>query len=194
VTRRVGLLGGTFDPPHSAHLVMAQTARDALGLDRVLLIPAPRPPHKAAGELSPFSDRIEMARAAAAAVDGVEVSQIESEREGPSYTVDTLRACREQFGGDLYFIMGTDSLRDLPTWREPEEILKMCTLVVFPRDDIPARLALEGDASLVVFESPRIDISSTEIRERCEQGDVPDEAIPDAVRELIRSRGLYRKQ
>ena len=108
---RVGLLGGTFDPPHSAHLVMAQTAREALGLEKIFLLPSPRPPHKGAGALSDYEDRVEMARIAARVVDALEVSDLEADRTGPSYTVDTLRLCRDRFGfyprkGKAWFIDG----------------------------------------------------------------------------------------
>ena len=194
MTGRVGLLGGTFDPPHAGHLLIAQTAREALSLDQVVLLPAPHPPHKPDVALSSFSDRLEMVKAAAKTVDGVEASNLEAGREGPSFTVDTLRACRERFGSDLYFIMGADSLRDLPLWREPGEILRLCTLVIFPRGDIPAVLTVEGEASLVIFTAPRIDLSSTDIRERIERGESVVDVIPEEVADCIDRREIYRSQ
>lgn len=191
---RVGLLGGTFDPPHSGHLIMAQTSLEVLGLERVILLPAPRPPHKSGNDLSSHSDRLEMASVASEGIDGVEVSNMESAHDGPSFTVDTLRACRDRYGSGLYFIMGADSLRDLPSWRDPESILNLCTLVVFPRDDIPARLEVSGDASLIVFESPRIDVSSTELRKQIARGEAVTDAIPGDVMAWIDGKGLYRRQ
>ncbi len=190
---RVGLLGGTFDPPHNAHLIMAQTAREALGLEKIILLPAPRPPHKAGTVLSNYDDRLEMARIAARDVEALEVSDLEAGRTGRSYTVDTLRLCRDRFGDDLYFIMGADSLRDLPMWRDPQGILELCTLVVFPRGDIPMRLDVTGNASIIAFEAPKIDISSSDLRRRLERGESADDAIPDGVLDLIRERGLYRR-
>lgn len=191
MTRGLGLLGGTFDPPHGFHIVMAQTARDALGLERVLMLPAPRPPHKEGESVTAWKHRAAMVDAATRGVDGVEVSDIESTREGASFTVDTLRACRDRYGADLYFIMGADSLRDLPTWRDPGGILALCTLVVFPRTGIPMRLPVPGEASLVVFESPVIDVSSTDIRARFEKGERPSELVPDPVLDYIDRNGLY---
>jgi nicotinate-nucleotide adenylyltransferase len=191
VTHGLGLLGGTFDPPHGFHVVMAQTAREALGLERVLMLPAPRPPHKQGEPVTAWEHRVAMLEAAVKGVDGVEVSDIESAREGASFTVDTLRACRDRFGPDLYFIMGADSLRDLPAWRDPEGILALCSLVVFPRTGIPMRLPVPGDASVVVFESPVIDVSSTDIRSRFERGERPSELVPDPVLDYIERNGLY---
>jgi nicotinate-nucleotide adenylyltransferase len=117
VIARTGILGGSFDPPHVGHTAMAGAARETLGLDRVLLMPAPRPPHKGAGELTAWEHRLAMAELAARDVDCVEVSLHEKDTPGESYTVESLRRFRAKHDDELYFIMGADSLRDLPGWR-----------------------------------------------------------------------------
>ena len=190
MSARVGLLGGTFDPPHNAHLVMAQTARAALGLERVLLVPATRPPHKE-DDHTAWAHRLAMSEAAAAGVEGVELSRIEEDGEGLSYTAGLLERAREQFGDDLYFIMGADSLREFPSWHDPERILKLCTVVVFPRDAIPMHCAVEGSAALVMFEAPVIDVSSTEVRDCVRARGSWEDLVPDAVAEYIRHNRLY---
>jgi len=191
LNRKIGLLGGTFDPPHTAHLVMASTARDALTLDRVYLVPSARPPHKAPEAVSAFGHRAEMTRIAVRDVEGVEVSLIEAEREGPSWTVSLLSECRSRFGDDLYFIIGADSLQDLPTWREPQRVLQLCTLVVFARGRRSLRLPVTGEARVVVFELPQIDVSSTEIRNRLGHGGDPLPLVPEGVLSYARRHRLY---
>ncbi len=171
---------------------MAHTARRVLGLDRVFLVPAGRPPHKLSQPLSPFDDRLEMARLAARGLDGVEASDLDrAEGDEPTFTVDLLARCRDRFGPSIYFIVGADSLRDLPAWREPERIVASCTLVVFPRDGIPMRLDVPGEASLVLFESPSVDVSSTELRRAIAEGRDVSDRLPDGVLEYARRRGLY---
>ena len=190
MSARIGLLGGTFDPPHNAHLVMAQTARSALGLDQVLLVPATRPPHKD-DEHTPYSHRVAMSAAAAAGVEGVELSRIEEDGEGPSYTARLLERARERLGDDLYFIMGADSLREFPSWRDPQRVLKLCTVVVFPRDALAMHCAVEGPVALVLFEAPVIDVSSTQVRECVRSQGNWEELVPDAVADYIRRYRLY---
>lgn len=190
MSARIGLLGGTFDPPHKAHLVMAQTARSALGLERVLLVPATRPPHKD-DEHTPYSHRLAMSEAAASGVEGVELSRIEEDGEGPSYTAGLLERARAQYGDDLYFIMGADSLSEFPSWRDPQRVLELCTVVVFPRETLPMHCAVAGAAALVLFEAPVIDVSSTEVRDRVRAQGSWEELVPDAVAEYIRRNRLY---
>lgn len=191
MTAGVGLLGGSFDPPHGAHVAMARAARGALGLGRVLLVPALQPPHKRPSGLSPYPDRLAMTALSVEAVDGVEASRLEEEGGPVSYTVELLERCRERFGEDLYFVVGADSLRDLPTWRSPEGILRMCTLVVFPRDDLPMVCEVPGEASIVVFEEPAIDVTSTDIRARVATGEDIRGLVEPGVAEYIRQHGLY---
>jgi nicotinate-nucleotide adenylyltransferase len=193
VIARTGILGGSFDPPHVGHTAMARCALETLGLDRVLLMPAPRPPHKEAGALSGWEHRLAMTRLAARGLDGVEVSLHETGSTGESYTADSLRRYRDAHGGDLYFILGADSLRDLPGWREPEAIVGLATLVVFPRAGIEARLDVEGEASVVVFEAPPIDVSSSEVRARRRAGESIESLVPAAVLEYIVEKRLYTR-
>jgi nicotinate-nucleotide adenylyltransferase len=191
VTAKTGILGGSFDPPHVGHLAMARGARETLGLDKVLLMPALRPPHKNSTDLSGWDHRLAMAKLAARDVDGVEVSSHERDTPGESFTVELLRRYRDAHDDDLYFILGADSLRDLRGWREPEAILALATLVVFPRTGIEPRLDVEGDASIVVFESPVIDVSSSEIRTKRRSGESIQSLVPADVLDYIEKHSLY---
>jgi len=188
---RIGLLGGTFDPPHLGHLSMARVARDVLGLDRVLFSVSPHPPHKRAEATGDYGRRVEMVRLAIAGADGIALTRIE-EPHDPSYTADLLRACHFRTRADLYFIIGADSLAELPSWKDPAEIVRLATLVVFPRDHRPVFLGVPGDASLAVFEAPVIDVSSSGIRASIRAGEVPRDSLAPAVAAYIEQHGLYR--
>lgn len=188
---RIGLMGGTFDPPHVGHVRMALSARGSLGLDRVLFSVSPSPPHKRDVPMSGLRERREMVEAAIRGHDGLALTRIE-EDHAPSYTVDLLRACHFRTRADLYFIIGADSLADFPSWHDPAGILRLCTLVVFPRDAAPVILAVPGEAGLVVFESPVIDVSSTDVRRRMAAGERPSDAVAPAVLEYAERHGLYR--
>ena len=197
---RVGLLGGTFNPPHVGHLVCAQEARAQLGLDVVRLVPASIPPHKAVPGDPGVEVRLELCVAAAGSEPGLEVSRIEADRPGPSFTVDTLRRLHDDAPDDeLTFIVGGDMAFALPEWREPEEILTLARLGVAERaevrrHDILERLdGLRGVPDRIdFFDMPRLDISSTELRRRVAEGRPIRHLVPDAVAERIASLGLYR--
>lgn len=189
--RKVGILGGSFDPPHVGHVAMARTARDTLGLERVLLMPAPQPPHKDPGDLCSWEDRLRMAQLAVDRIAGLEVSRHESDSPGLSFTIDSLERYRKSCDDDVYFILGADSLRDLPSWREPEAILGMVTIVVFPRMGIEPVCTVQGEASIVVFESPVIDVSSSDIRRKRRAGESVESLVPEAVLEYILDHSLY---
>ena len=197
---RVGILGGTFNPPHVAHLVCASEAAAQLRLDRVLLTPVSVPPHKQPRKDPGASERLELCRRAAAGDERLDVCDVEVTRGGPSYTVDTLRELRDRLPADeLVFILGGDVALGLPTWREPEAVLALATLAVAERadavrGDIEARLrGAFGDAPAIEFFSmPRIDISSSEIRTRVAEGRPIRYLVPDAVLERIERSGLYR--
>jgi len=196
---RVGILGGTFNPPHIGHLVMAQEAREQLGLDRVVLMPVAVPPHKEA-DGDPGADvRLQLARLAAEGEEGVEVSTAEIDRGGASFTVDTLGELHERYPEqELTFIVGADMAHSLPAWREPERILELARLAVaeregIARDDIAERLAPLHDGSRVTFfDMPRIDVSSSDIRRRVAEGRSVRHLVPDAVAQAIAERDLYR--
>ena len=198
--RRVGILGGTFNPPHVAHLLCAQEALDQLGLDLVVLMPAAVPPHKEAQGDPGAGARVEMCRLAVAGEPRFSVSTLEVERGGPSYTVDTLRELHEKApGDDLTFIVGGDMAHSLPTWREPAEVVRLARLGVAEREglaraDILERLAEVAGAPERVdfFELPRVDVSSSLIRRRVADGRPIRYLVPDAVAGYIAQRGLYR--
>jgi nicotinate-nucleotide adenylyltransferase len=195
----LGIVGGTFNPPHIGHLIMAQEALEQLGLESVILMPVAQPPHKEA-DADPGADvRLELCRVATADDDRVSVSELEIERGGPSYTVDTLRALHDRLPEhDLTFIVGGDMAHSLPSWREPEAILDMARLAVAERDglrreDIAHRLApLHPGDRVAFFDMPRIDLSSSAIRDRVAAGRTIRYLVPDPVAEAIRSRRLYR--
>jgi nicotinate-nucleotide adenylyltransferase len=172
---------------------MAEAARDVLELDRVMLMPAPRPPHKDPEGLSPWEHRVAMARLAAGELDGVEVSLHEADTPGDSYTAESLRRYRRLNDDEIYFILGADSLRDLPGWKEPEAILSLATLVVFPRAGFEARLFGKDEAGVVVFESPAIDVSSSEVRRKRRAGEPIDALVPPPVLDYIMNHDLYTR-
>ena len=194
----IGILGGTFNPPHIGHLVMVQEALDQLDLDRVFLMPVAQPPHKEA-LADPGADvRLDLCRLAAAGDDRLEVSDLEIRRGGASYTVDTLRALHERDPEhSLTFIVGGDMAHSLPSWREPEAVLELARLAVaeredLRREDIADRLApLHSGDRVVFFDMPRIDISSSAIRDRVATGRPIRHLVPDLVAEAIRARRLY---
>jgi nicotinate-nucleotide adenylyltransferase len=196
---RVGLLGGTFNPPHVGHLVCAQEAWHQLGLDRVVFIPVYEPPHKQAERDPGVEHRVELCRRAVAGDDRFSVSRVEADVPGPSFTVDTLKRLHESSPEDeLTFIVGGDMAHALPTWHEPEGVLALATLGVAEREgvgrrDITQRLAgLAGADRIRFFDMPRLDISSSEIRRRVAAGAPIRYLVPDAVADYIAAEGLYR--
>jgi nicotinate-nucleotide adenylyltransferase len=195
---RVGLLGGTFNPPHLGHLACASLAIDGLELDRVLFIPVHEPPHKALEVEPGVEHRVEMCRRAVAADDRFAVSLVDAEVPGPSYTVDTLSRLHDRCPGDqLTFIVGGDMALSLPNWREPEAILEQAELGVAEREgvrraDIAERLADLGTDNVRFFDMPRLDISSSQIRRMVAAGRPIRYLVPDAVADYIEQAGLYR--
>lgn len=191
VRRSIGVFGGTFDPPHLGHLIVAADVCLALTLDCVLFIPAAVPPHKQAEVQASAEQRLRMVRAAITGDPRFEADDIELRRPGPSYTVDTLRSLRARFPDcGLYFLIGADALREIHTWKEPEEVARLARLVVFARDGEDAE-AVQGIAAEAVPVT-RVDISATEIRRRVRAGISIRYLVPEAVREIIEREGLYR--
>jgi nicotinate-nucleotide adenylyltransferase len=197
----LGILGGTFNPPHLGHLVMAQEALVRLALDRVVLMPVHAPPHKPlAAEDDPGPDeRLALCRLAAGDDDRLEVSDLEARRPGPSFTVDTLRELHDRDPEhDLTFIVGGDMAESLPRWREPEAVLALARLAVaeraeLRREQIARRLGgLAGADRVTFFDMPRIDVSSSWIRARVAAGEPIRYVVPDAVAARIAERGHYR--
>jgi nicotinate-nucleotide adenylyltransferase len=190
---RVGVFGGSFDPVHLAHLILAEQCREQARLDRVLFVLAPRPPHKLEKSITPYRHRREMLELAIAGYPAFQISDLERDRTGPSYTVDTLRELRQAQPGDEFFlIVGSDSLRDLPMWREPEGIAKLATLLVVERPDAPAPAELGVPFQVQRITSPLVAISSTDIRQRVQAGRSIRYLTPRAVECYIETHGLYR--
>jgi nicotinate-nucleotide adenylyltransferase len=196
---RLGILGGTFNPPHLAHLVCAQEAHRELALDRVLLIPAAIPPHKSVEQEPGAEHRLQMCRLAVGDDDRFAVSDVELRRGGPSYTADTLAGLRSQAPNDeLVLILGGDIAAGLPGWHRPEQVLELATVAIAqrrgtPREKIVQALAtLRGSERARFFEMPRIGISSTMVRRRVGAGVPIRYFVPDQVLEYIEREGLYR--
>lgn len=191
---RLGILGGSFDPPHVAHLVVAAQAHHQLGLDRVLLVPAWRPPHKQPSDLSPAEVRLELARAAAADDCRFEVSDVEIARR-LRFSVETVAAVRDTLApGELWFIIGADSLMALHTWKEPAALVSACRLAVAPRpgeDEERVAAAARERGGVTLLASPPLDVSSTAIRGRVREGRSISYLVPKDVEVLIRRLDLY---
>jgi nicotinate-nucleotide adenylyltransferase len=187
---RLGLFGGSFDPIHNGHLIIAQEAVWQLGLDRIVFIPTARPPHKPSRELSPIAHRLRMAEMAVDGLERADVSAMEAEDE-TAYTIDTLRRLHAQCGSDtrLHLLLGEDSLCEFVTWRDPEEILRLSELAVYGR---PGWQEPPGAPPHLRLRGPLVEISSTEIRERVAAGRPIRFWVPEAVRDYIVRNGLYR--
>ncbi|MDP9386149.1 MAG: nicotinate-nucleotide adenylyltransferase [Actinomycetota bacterium] len=196
---RIGILGGTFNPPHLGHLVCAQEAMIALGLDSVVLVPAGAPPHKDVLDDPGAEHRVALCEAAVAGDDRFSVSRMELERPGASYSVDTLRALHEREPEhDLTFVVGGDMAHSFPEWREPEAILELAELGVAEREGVrradiaerlrPLRVAPER---VRFFDMPRMDISSSLIRRRAAAGWPVRYLVPSGVAEYIARERLY---
>ena len=197
--QRIGVFGGTFDPVHVGHLIVAADLRFALRLDRLLFVPAGRPPHKAADLVSNDEDRLAMLDLALADDPTVEISTIDLERLGPSYTADLLTTLQERLPDcRLVFLMGEDSLRDLPSWRDPERIVRLAELgvatrpgVEFDLEDVYRQIP-NARGFVFVVETVQLSISSSDIRRRVRQGAPIRYQVPVAVERYITERGLYR--
>jgi nicotinate-nucleotide adenylyltransferase len=192
---KIGLFGGTFDPVHMGHLIVAETVRSDCGLDRILFIPTGIQPRKTEKPAADPETRLRMIELAAAGHDAMGVSDVEIKREGVSYTLDTLKAMNgipSGRGQELFLVMGMDSLIDFQNWKEPHEILKRAGLLVAARPGFD-RAAVEPwiQNRAVFVETPRVDISSTEIRRRIREGLSVRFWVPEPVLAYIRGRGLY---
>ena len=189
--RKVGLFGGTFDPPHVGHLVTAVNVRHALGLDVVVLMVANVPWQKESSRaITPALDRLAMVEAAVADVRGLEAGRLEIDLGGPSFTADTLAALAEREpGADLYTIVGDDAAAGLATWSRHEEVVTRSSMVVVDRPGEPVRL--DGDVPWIHVEVPRLEVSSTDLRARFSDGRPLDYLVTDPVLQVIAERGLY---
>jgi nicotinate-nucleotide adenylyltransferase len=198
MTTRIGILGGTFDPIHYGHLAIAEEARVLLQFDRVLFVPAAQQPFKHGGHVATPAQRLEMTRLACAGNPAFAVSPIEIERQGPSYTVDTLKALHKAGPGELHFILGTDAAVELHRWHAAHEIIALARIVAVGRPGVGLDRAvldrgLPGLAQrLTLLEGPGLDISSSILRGRVAAGYPIRYQTPDLVVEYITAHGLYR--
>ncbi|HEV2009645.1 MAG TPA: nicotinate-nucleotide adenylyltransferase [Candidatus Limnocylindria bacterium] len=186
---RLGVFGGTFDPVHVGHLAIAHAALESVPLDRVLFVLARRAPLKEHGPVAGEADRVAMLELAVAGEPRFSVSRVELDREGPSYTVDTLEALAGT--DDMFLILGSDAMAALPRWKDPDRIATLATLVVAERPGAPGRV---GGAPAGHFDAPRLDISSRELRARAARGRSLRYLVPDPVWKHIEARGLYRAE
>jgi nicotinate-nucleotide adenylyltransferase len=195
----LGVLGGTFDPPHHGHLVLAELARDQLGLERVLWVPAADPPHKQGRAITRAEHRVAMLEIALRSNPHFVLCRADLERPGPHYTVDLMDILAGEYpGAAFYFLMGGDSLRDLPTWQDPARLIKQCLLAVMPRpgftfDMSKLEATLPGLSSRVTFiDRPLVDISGSQIVRRVRVGRTIRYLVPPGVEDYIETHGLYR--
>jgi nicotinate-nucleotide adenylyltransferase len=202
---RLGIFGGTFDPIHVGHLILAEQCREACRLDQVLFVPAGQPPHKSERQITAGRLRLEMVELAIAGHPAFRVSSIELDRAGPSYSADTLaELSRQHPGAELFFLIGSDSLADLPYWYEPARIASSSALVVAARagvglPDLSPLRGLLGGAAVDrlrehVVEMPLIEISSSSIRARVAAGHSIRYLVPRAVECFIETHGLYKSR
>jgi nicotinate-nucleotide adenylyltransferase len=192
--RRVGLFGGTFDPPHLGHLALAEWAREQLALDRVVFMPAGTPPHKRARTLSPTTHRLAMTRLATRGNRRFTVSALEADRSGPSFTVETLRELHVRHpGARLYLMMGADSLAEFSSWHKPDEIRKLATLAVAVRPGARPRPGGGTRPGIVLLQNPGIELSSSAIRARVRAGRSIRYLVPEPVAAYIARHHLYRR-
>ncbi|HKI36783.1 MAG TPA: nicotinate-nucleotide adenylyltransferase [Gemmataceae bacterium] len=200
---RIGVFGGTFDPIHLGHLILAEQCREQGQLDQVWFIPSARPPHKRHHVVTPFRHRAEMLQLATAGHPAFRVSELENERPGPSYTVDTLDELRKaQPSAEWFLLVGSDTLAELHEWHDPVGIVRRAGLLVMVRGGDPIRSAEELRVSLKlpetetvsveVIESPRIEISSRDLRRRAAEGRSLRYLVPRAVECYVEEKGLYQ--
>ena len=196
---RLGIMGGTFDPLHWAHLMMAEEARVTFGLDKVLFIPAGQPPHKMEYKVTDVEHRYAMTLLGTASNQAFEVSRIEIERNGLSYSVDTLRDLKSFYGSScIFFIVGADEALDVPKWHEAGSLPELTRFLVAPRpgfmlSDLQTKLPAEFSGVMDILPMPPIEISSTSLRERVMSGESIKYLVPECVEAYILKHGLYNE-
>ena len=187
---RIGVLGGTFDPPHFGHLALAEEALNKCGLDKILFIPARYPPHKSAENVSSEIDRMNMLKLALEGRPEFEISDLELNRNGLSYTVDTLREIRESFlDSEIFFIIGADNISEMEYWHRPEGILELAAVVAFTRTGFESKGKFSS--RIEQYEMTPVDISSTCVRTRVRNKRSIAGLVPEAVERYISEKGLY---
>ena len=202
VKRKIGIMGGTFDPIHTGHLVTAEAVRIEYGLEKVLFIPAANPPHKQHFQVTPSIHRYIMTVMATYSNPHFYVSPIEIERPGLSYAIDTVLALIEQYGDktEFYFITGADAVQDLPTWRNIDQLLDVCYFIaatrpgsIYSLDEVIKNFGMKGQERICRLPTPELEISSTDIRERVRLGRSIKYIVPESVESYILKEDLYRR-
>lgn len=213
---RLGILGGTFDPIHTGHLRLAEEMCEEVNLSKVLLMPGAQPPHKDDPMVATFSDRLEMAKIGALPSDYLEVCDIEGHRQGPSYSIETIRIIREKYGKglELFFIIGSDAFKEIKTWKEYKGLFQITNFIVIERPGTTFEeldtliVSLEADFKekssedyinssgrhILLKKSTLMDISSTKIRQNIREGKSINFIVPQKVKEYIVKKGLYLKK
>ncbi|HYV39472.1 MAG TPA: nicotinate-nucleotide adenylyltransferase [Gemmataceae bacterium] len=195
---RIGVFGGTFDPVHLGHLILAEQCREQGRLDQVWFVPAARPPHKSEAELTPFAQRVEMLQLAIAGQPAFRVEEIERDRPGPSYTAVTLEELSQRHSEHTWFLLvGGDTVRDLPGWYEPQRIVAVAKLLVMARpgavmpstEELQARMGAAVEMQLV--DVPMIGVASSDLRHRVREGRSVRYMMPRAVEAYVRDKRLY---
>ena len=199
--KRIGLMGGTFDPVHLAHLHIAEESRQAFSLDEVLFIPAAQPPHKQGRKIASAKQRIKMVELAIAGNPAFTLNLLEMRRQGPSYSWLTVQELHECLGAEaeLYFITGSDSINDLPTWNHAKDLVAACHFIGAARPEVPLDEQLLLDffgqklrQHIHELQIPRMEISSTLIRQRIAAGKSIRYLVPEKVADYIEKEGLYQ--
>jgi nicotinate-nucleotide adenylyltransferase len=196
----IGVLGGTFDPPHIGHMIIAQEALTQLNLVQVIFAPTRKPPHKLQNEITPIDHRLKMVELALNSNPRFVLSRVDVDREGPTYTVDTIRLLRRELGesADLYFIMGLDSLASILTWHTPDKLIELCRLAVFNRPGYSVDLdALDAQLPglrerVILLQAPALEIAASDLQQRVRAGKSIKHLVPDRVAAYIAEHGLYR--
>ena len=201
MNNKVGIMGGTFDPIHYGHLVIANEVLFKFNLQKIIFVPTGNPPHKRSAALADSYNRYMMTQFATMTNQDFDVSNIEVEKETISYTVDTIKVLKKHYKNTkLYFITGTDAVLDLPNWKEPEEILKLCTFISVNRpgyvtdtlDDKLDKLMEKYKGEILSIRAPQLKISSTDIRNRIKEGRPTKYLLPENVEQYILKKGLYK--
>lgn len=197
--RRIGIQGGTFDPPHLVHLILGEMAVDSLGLDRLLFVPAADPPHKLDRHKTAVEHRLAMLERALAGNPRFSLSRVDVDRPGPHYSVDMVRLIGEQYPhAELFFVMGGDSFADFVRWYRPADLARLCQLAVMRRPgdsihpELHAAVLPELSGRVHLLDAPLLDVSSTALVQRVRSGKSIRYFVPDAVREYIDQQRLYR--
>ena len=197
--KRLGIMGGTFDPIHYGHLVTAEAARTRFSLDQVVFVPSGRPPHKQKGTTD-ANDRLVMTQMAIVTNPGFNLSDTEARREGYSYSIDTVREFISIYGPEteLFFITGADAILEIASWKNADELVNMCTFIAASRPGFDLtelkKLPQAWQERILLFEIPALAISSTDIRRRVKEGDSIKYLLPEPVEHYILRRGLYREE